>query len=134
MRFFKYFFFMSQHLIGPRWMPGNSLIFFREFSEIFVHKVWLSVDYLQKVRTFRKLYCGGIILGKSKPFRGKIRGKACKPRIILPQGRLLHSTIHGKFWLFTHYSAEKHAFLLDNQWKVKTLCKAYCRKACPSAG
>ncbi len=48
--FFISVFFINQHLIGPWWSLRNSFIFFREFTEIFVHEVWLSAYYLRKVK------------------------------------------------------------------------------------
>jgi hypothetical protein len=81
------------------------------------------VDYPQKVRTYCGLYRGkaclsGVEFLESQNF----------PQIILRKGRLFHGKIHGKFLVFAHYPAERHAFPQDNSQKVKTSRVSYCGK------
>ncbi len=101
MRFFGLVFLMRQHLIGPWWMSSNSLLFFREFAEIFVRgdirTLSLTFQGLSaKSQNFPRIYCGKACLSADytaerhaflgynsrkvktfHPFRGIIRGKAC---------------------------------------------------------
>jgi hypothetical protein len=86
---------------------------------------------------------------KVKTFRGLYRRKACNhklfcaktafpmvksaesqnfPRIILRKGMTFRRIISGKSKLYTDYTAERHAFPLGYQRKVKTFRELPCGK------
>jgi hypothetical protein len=111
---------MHQHIIGPWWMSRNIFIFFLEYAEKFMYKLWLSAGN-------RRQNFLWILSHKGVPFRSKICGKSKLsmdyttesfdfPQIILRKGVPFHCIIlgksnfplimHGKFPLFHGYLSQ----------------------------
>ncbi len=108
--FLVLFFFMSQHLIGPWWMSRNSLIFFREFVEIFVHWVWTSADSFSELSpnyTMERHAFLGYNSWKVKTLRGLHHGKACVSSVKSVESHVICDLFCIKAGSFTVKLAEK---------------------------